>query len=48
METQMLHELDIVHEQLLAELTLEGHVSLELTRQNLGQINEKSGGKNAV
>ena len=36
MEVEMLHELDIVHEDLLADVALEGHVGLELGLQELG------------
>jgi len=34
-ETEMLHELDVVHVDLLAKVTLERHVSFELTAQYL-------------
>jgi hypothetical protein len=33
----MLHELDVVHVDLLAQVTLERHVSFELTAQNLAK-----------
>jgi hypothetical protein len=38
-ETEMLHELDVVHVDLLAKVTLERHVSFELTAQNLAKRN---------
>jgi hypothetical protein len=36
----MLHELDVVHVDLLAQVTLERHVSFELTAQNLAKKKE--------
>jgi hypothetical protein len=36
MQVEMLHELDVVHEDLLADVALEGHVRLELRLQELG------------
>ena len=34
-KVKMLHELNVVHELLLAQLTLEGHVRLELGYQHV-------------
>jgi hypothetical protein len=36
-EAEMLHELDVVHVDLLAEVALESHVRLELAAQHLKQ-----------
>ena len=41
MQVEMLHELDVVHEDLLADVALEGHVGLELRLQELGLALER-------
>ena len=41
-KTEMFHELDVVHVNLLAQVTLERHVGLELARQNLKNKMERN------
>ena len=40
-KTQMFHEFHVVHKELLAQVTLERHVRLELTSQHLGKKKKK-------